>query len=247
MYGWFCFQKEESGEGRAEEKEGRGESETRVRSELKRGTRNVIIQESSTPLLTKLSLTHLTSLPLPFLTVRRSPLPCSSSTTCSWVPPIISLLTPTSSTSPFRTNWILFRGWWTVSMPNVSDRFVIVLACVITLFTLCLSPHDPGVPCITDCVIAELEKLGSKFRVAQRLVIVTVRIATNHSSFFLPPSPLLSLPSLQNSKRSTIWEAALYAQGHVCWWLLGDQSHPGIVLSKVEWECHPSHDHSSLW
>ncbi len=26
------------------------------------------------------------------------------------------------------------------------------------------------VPCITDCVMAELEKLGSKFRVAQRIV-----------------------------------------------------------------------------
>ena len=26
----------------------------------------------------------------------------------------------------------------------------------------------PGVPCITDCVMAELEKLGSKYRVALR-------------------------------------------------------------------------------
>ena len=26
-----------------------------------------------------------------------------------------------------------------------------------------------GTPCITDCVMAELEKLGSKFRVAQRI------------------------------------------------------------------------------
>ena len=35
------------------------------------------------------------------------------------------------------------------------------------------SPSDPlilyvGVPYITDCVMAELEKLGSKFKVAQR-------------------------------------------------------------------------------
>ena len=29
-----------------------------------------------------------------------------------------------------------------------------------------------GVPCITDCVVAELEKLGSRFRVAQRCVYV---------------------------------------------------------------------------
>ena len=27
----------------------------------------------------------------------------------------------------------------------------------------------PGVPCITDCVMGELEKLGSKFRVAQQI------------------------------------------------------------------------------
>lgn len=29
----------------------------------------------------------------------------------------------------------------------------------------------PGVPCITDCVMAELEKLGQKYRVALRSVI----------------------------------------------------------------------------
>jgi U3 small nucleolar RNA-associated protein 24 len=27
-----------------------------------------------------------------------------------------------------------------------------------------------GVPCITDCVVGELEKLGTKFRVAQRII-----------------------------------------------------------------------------
>lgn len=27
----------------------------------------------------------------------------------------------------------------------------------------------PGIPCVTDCVMAELEKLGPKFRVALRL------------------------------------------------------------------------------
>lgn len=35
-----------------------------------------------------------------------------------------------------------------------------------------------GIPCITDCVMAELEKLGPKYRVALR---------------FVPPSPLFSL------------------------------------------------------
>ena len=33
----------------------------------------------------------------------------------------------------------------------------------LTLFFMC-----QGVPCITDCVVGELEKLGSRFRVAQR-------------------------------------------------------------------------------
>ena len=37
----------------------------------------------------------------------------------------------------------------------------------------CLSGHfiiiSTGVPCITDCVMGELEKLGSKFRVAQQI------------------------------------------------------------------------------
>lgn len=39
----------------------------------------------------------------------------------------------------------------------------------LTLFTLFLWVLFLGTPCITDCVMAELEKLGSKFRVAQRI------------------------------------------------------------------------------
>ena len=31
-----------------------------------------------------------------------------------------------------------------------------------------ISSSPIGVPCITDCVIGELEKLGTKFRVAHR-------------------------------------------------------------------------------
>lgn len=29
-------------------------------------------------------------------------------------------------------------------------------------------PSFPGIPCITDCVMAEIEKLGMKYRVALR-------------------------------------------------------------------------------
>lgn len=29
-----------------------------------------------------------------------------------------------------------------------------------------------GVPCVSECVMAELEKLGTKFRIAQRLIYI---------------------------------------------------------------------------
>jgi len=35
--------------------------------------------------------------------------------------------------------------------------------CVLTAFPVCT-----GIPCVTDCVIAELEKLGPRFRIALR-------------------------------------------------------------------------------
>ena len=44
-----------------------------------------------------------------------------------------------------------------------ANKIIMVLAIAI----LCLV--FAGTPCITDCVMAELEKLGSKFRVAQRI------------------------------------------------------------------------------
>lgn len=31
--------------------------------------------------------------------------------------------------------------------------------------------HSSGIPCVTDCVMAELEKLGHRYRVALRFVL----------------------------------------------------------------------------
>ena len=35
-------------------------------------------------------------------------------------------------------------------------------------FFLDLFPKHQGIPCVTDCVMAELEKLGHRYRVALR-------------------------------------------------------------------------------
>ena len=44
-------------------------------------------------------------------------------------------------------------------------------------------PFLAGIPCVTDCVIAELEKLGQRYRLALRCVFVP----------FLPTVPILFL------------------------------------------------------
>ena len=46
---------------------------------------------------------------------------------------------------------------------SIQNKLDIMQSCMDCLYAKC-------VPCITDCVMAELEKLGSKFRVAQRIV-----------------------------------------------------------------------------
>lgn len=48
--------------------------------------------------------------------------------------------------------------------------------CIHKLLTWMLYPLV-GVPCITDCVMAELEKLGHKYRVALRSVLSALHIA----------------------------------------------------------------------
>ena len=75
--------------------------------------------------------------------------------------PTASWLIPISSTLVFRTSWSWSVAWWIVYMQSVS---VLLrsrrLLFVQTIFT--------GIPCVTDCVLAELEKLGHRYRVALR-------------------------------------------------------------------------------
>ena len=54
-------------------------------------------------------------------------------------------------------------AWWIVSMQNVSK-------CRCLSFYLISFPKHQGIPCVTDCVMAELEKLGHRYRVALRWV-----------------------------------------------------------------------------
>ena len=68
------------------------------------------------------------------------------------------------------------------------------------------------IPCITDCVMAELEKLGPKYRVALRFAL-----RSGHESDIQLTLPRHSL--LQGSKRPPVWTNYLRAQGNVCRWL----------------------------
>ena len=71
------------------------------------------------------------------------------------------------------TNFINF------SIQNKLDMVSGMMDC---LFAKC-------VPCITDCVVGELEKLGSKFRVAQRYVEKEEKGREMSSLLFLPGLP----------------------------------------------------------
>jgi U3 small nucleolar RNA-associated protein 24 len=53
-----------------------------------------------------------------------------------------------------------------------------------------LSQPSPGIPCVTDCVMAELEKLGQRYRLALRCV----------HAYYLSPSAL-TLPSVARDPR----------------------------------------------
>ena len=47
-------------------------------------------------------------------------------------------------------------------MQNVRIRYTVLLS------PKFLIAEPPGIPCVTDCVMAELEKLGHRYRVALR-------------------------------------------------------------------------------
>ena len=75
-------------------------------------------------------------------------------------------------------------------------------------------PHDgrpappPGIPCVTDCVMAELEKLGHRYRVALRCVPLPCPNAR-------PPSDALTCTRPQSRARSAVRAADVLAPGHV--------------------------------
>ena len=57
-------------------------------------------------------------------------------------------------------------GWWIAFTPNVSILRSIVFPFVWRNF---LYSNNTGIPCVTDCVLAELEKLGHRYRIALRV------------------------------------------------------------------------------
>lgn len=65
-------------------------------------------------------------------------------------------------------------------MPNVGDL----------AFHLLISLFRVGIPCVTDCVIAELEKLGQRYRLALRCVCI-----------YILSSPCLLSPSIARDPR----------------------------------------------
>lgn len=101
---------------------------------------------------------------------------CFSSTTLNLVHHTTFWLIPISSTSPSRPNWMLSSQWWIAFTPNVSNYLLLISTwkkthpLVLLYYWSTLFSHQ-GIPCITDCVMAELEKLGLKYRVALRYVL----------------------------------------------------------------------------
>lgn len=76
-----------------------------------------------------------------------------------------------------------------------------------------------GIPYITDCVMAEIEKLGRRYRVALRWASC---VLISHSDF-----------SMQNCERRTISTPSLPAQGYVRWWLLSSEGHPSKFIQRA--------------
>lgn len=96
------------------------------------------------------------------LTVPNSLLRCFWHTTRLLFRHTVCSLIPTSSISVSKISWNWLVAWWIVCMQNVSKRR--------WLTSLISFPKYQGIPCVTDCVMAELEKLGHRFRIALRWV-----------------------------------------------------------------------------
>jgi len=124
---------------------------------------------------------------------------------------------------------------------SIQNKLDVMQAAMDCLYAKCI-------PCITDCVMAELEKLGRKYRVALRW---RKRIPSSLESdtscgllhFYMVCSWVLCLGcrwswlashyDIQNSKRPTVWAVAVSSQGHICWWL----SVPASIRGKSHHQC----------
>ena len=98
---------------------------------------------------------------------------CFLSIILRWGLLIELLSTLISSISRYGTKLRLWKAWWTVFWPNVRLLSYTVTACENTLYQnktvripLLHFLVAVGIPCILDSVIAELEKLGPKYRLA---------------------------------------------------------------------------------
>lgn len=70
---------------------------------------------------------------------------------------------------------ILFICSFFILTPNFIVNLIFFLFNFISYFITCTCLGFVGTPCITDCVMAELEKLGQKYRVALRLSFCPVK------------------------------------------------------------------------
>ena len=64
---------------------------------------------------------------------------------------------------------------------SIQNKLEMVKAMMDCLFAKCI-------PCITDCVMAELEKMGEKYRIALRYLIIDIRVARDPRFQRLPCS-----------------------------------------------------------
>lgn len=164
---------------------------------------------------------------------------CSSNTTLSLAHRTTFWSIQISSTSPLRPSWILFSLWWIACTPNVSFALVShnhIYHVGFPFFYSFFPRPIPGIPYITDCVMAEIEKLGMKYRVALRykhnlLYFKCLDICYRH--FFLLILYTIYSFKMQDSERSPLWAPAVHTPGNLRWWLLSPTCDTGMELKLV--------------
>lgn len=163
---------------------------------------------------------------------------CSSSTIRSLAHHTTYWSTLTSSTFPSRLSWMFFSPWWIAFMPNVN--YLALFINYVHYFFSSVIFHQRthymsyvyfvGIPYITDCVMAEIEKLGLKYRVALRYKILLARYISNSSSVIYNLfiyNNVMCICFLQNSQGPQVWAPTVHTQRNICWWLLGSTGNPG--------------------